>query len=93
MISEAKTTGNGYEFNVVLNKDNIENFETAKLVVALYDDSGKLIGLTPIGINNSDVKKVISVETETSAYIAKVMLWSELETLVPLCKANTLTLK
>ena len=93
LISESKTTENGYEFNIVLNKDNVESFENAKLVVALYDDGGKFIGFSPVDVNGSDVKKVVPIETETPAHAAKVMLWSGLETLKPLCNATEITLK
>ena len=93
LISEAKTTENGYEFNIILNNDNIESFETAKLVVALYDKDGKFICLAPATISGSDVKKIVPITTEMQAYAAKVMLWNDLSTLKPLCVATEIALK
>lgn len=93
LITEVKAVENGYEFNIVLKKDNIESFVTAKLVVALYDDGGKFIGLSPVDVNGSDVKKVVPIETETPAHAAKVMLWNGLDTMKPLCNATEITLK
>lgn len=93
LITEVKAVENGYEFNIVLKKDNIESFVTAKLFVALYDDGGKFIGLSPVDVNGSDVKKVVPIETETPAHAAKVMLWNGLDTMKPLCNATEITLK
>lgn len=93
MITEVKNIENGYEFDVTLNKDKIEAYETAKLVVALYDKDGKFICLAPATVSGSDVKKIVPVTTETQACTAKVMLWNNLDTMKPLCKATEITLK
>ena len=93
LITEVKNIENGYEFDVTLNKDKIEAYETAKLVVALYDKDGKFICLAPATVSGSDVKKIVPVTTETQACTAKVMLWNNLDTMKPLCKATEITLK
>ena len=92
LITEVKTTETGYEFDVILNKDNIDAYETAKMVVALYDNNGKFICLAPATISSSDVKKTVPITTEMQAYTAKVMLWNHINSMKPLCVATEITI-
>jgi hypothetical protein len=92
LITEVKTTESGYEFDVILNKDNIDAYETAKMVVAFYDNNGKFICLAPATISSSDVKKTVPITTEMQAYTAKVMLWNHINSMKPLCVATEITI-
>ena len=85
LISDVKATEKGYEFKVAINKDKAETFETAKMVVALYDENGKFVGLEVAEISASDTTKTVQVEAEGVPVTAKVMLWDTLDSLNPLC--------
>ena len=92
LITEVKTTESGYEFDVILNKDKIDAYETAKMVVALYDNNGKFICLAPATVSDSDVKKIVPIITEMQACTAKVMLWNDINIMKPLCIATEITI-
>lgn len=93
LVGTAETSENGYSFEVFMNKKSISNFETATLIVSVYGDNDRLITLTETPITTTDGIVPISVKTTEVAKKAKLMLWKDFETLIPLCESNEITLE
>ena len=83
----ATSTDKGYSFNVVIDKGKIDSFESAVLIVNLYDD-GKFIGFSKVPVSKNDTIIPVSIETEDTAKSAKLMLWADENTLKPLCQSE-----
>lgn len=93
LVGTAETSENGYSFEVFMNKKSISNFETATLIVSVYGDNDRLITLTETPITTTDGIVPISVKTTEVAKKAKLMLWKDFETLIPLCESTEITLR
>ena len=93
LVGVAETSENGYSFEVFLNQNSISDFETATLIVSIYGDNGRLIKLSQTPITTTDGIVPIGIETTEVAKKAKLMLWKDFETLVPLCESTEITLE
>ena len=93
LVGTAETSENGYSFEVFLNQNSISDFETATLIVSIYGDNGRLIKLSQTPITTTDGIVPIGIETTEVAKKAKLMLWKDFETLVPLCESTEITLE
>ena len=78
-------SNNGYNFEVVLNKNRIKTFENTDILVALYDENGNLIKTKIAQIDNSKDSASIEVITAKEASSYKLMLLESCTNLKPLC--------
>ena len=90
--AKALKTDEGYSFDVTFAKTEIESFETATLLVALYDASGAFIKVEPCVVTYSEDNKIISVKTDKAAKRAVVLLWNTVGGLKPLCRGYEIIL-
>lgn len=91
--AECTKSADGYDFNVNLQKDKVKDFETAFLIAVLYGNDRQFITLSKIPISNNDVLLPISVKTTEDVKEAKLMLWKDFETLIPLCESTTIDIE
>lgn len=93
LSSNVTKTEVGYSFSIFFNKNKIESFESATLIVALYDESRKFVGLNTVPVTPTDSLIPITVDTTQTATVAKLMLWDSCSTLRPLCNGTENTIK
>ena len=93
LSSNVTRTNIGYNFNVLFNRNKIQSFESATLITGLYDEHGKFTGFNKVPITSVDAPLSITVETTETATKAKLMLWKDFKTLIPLCESTEITLE
>ncbi len=83
-ITDIEKTDKGYSFDITLNKDVIDSFETATLTVGIYDDNKMLLDLVRVSVTSETTISPI-VETNRIPDYAKIMLWGGENIFNPLC--------
>ncbi len=93
LIADVRKTDKGYGFDIVLNEDEIDSFETATVIVAIYADNGEFLEFEQVPVTKETTTLTVTVKTDATPQYAKLMLWDSINGLSPLCSEKEITIQ